>query len=78
VPFDEAGDLAAEFSDGIICRRDVFALGDRAREGSAVDRRRLLIATMMWGYGGRGGRSYANARRALGAADIDPRLNAWL
>ena len=41
-----------------------------------MDRRRLLVATMMWGYGGRGGRSYANARRALGAADVDPRLNA--
>ena len=76
VPFREVSDLAAIFGDGMISRRDIFALGDKAREGDAADRRRLLIATMMWGYGPRGGRSYTNARRALQAPDIDRRLAA--
>ncbi len=76
VPFAAVRDLSDKFGDGVIKRRDIFTLGDVARDGDAEDRRRLLVATMMWGYGVRGGRSYTNAGRVLRATDLDERLNS--
>jgi hypothetical protein len=74
VPCAEVEYLIDAFPNGRISRPDLFALGQRAVAGNADDRRRLLVATLMWGYGSRGGRSYTNAKRVLAVTSLDRKL----
>jgi hypothetical protein len=56
-----------------LTRQDLFDLGTAARaaQGTISDRRRLFFATLMWGYGDRGGRGPLNAQRALQSGHLD-------
>jgi len=74
VPWPEVRDLVDAFPEGRMTRQNLFALGRRAVAGNADDRRRLLVATLMWGYGERGGRSYTNAKRVLAVTSLDRKL----
>ena len=69
-------DLTARYPAGRITRGDLFELGDAARRGDSADRRRLLLGTLMWGYGRRGGRSYRNANIVLQNDNLDERIAA--
>ena len=66
--------LVKIFPDGRMTRQHLFTLGRQAKAGNTETRRRLLVATFMWGYGELGGRSYTNAKRALAATDLDQKL----
>jgi hypothetical protein len=74
VPYADVGSLVEDFPGGRIARNDLFRLGQLAIGGEPTDRRRLLIATLMWGYGPLGGRSYINANRVLGVTGLDKQL----
>lgn len=66
--------LVRDFPSGRLARNDLFRLGQQAIGGEPIDRRRLIVATLMWGYGPLGGRSYTNANRVLGVTGLDKRL----
>jgi hypothetical protein len=66
--------LNEQFGGESITREMLFALGDVARRGDSSECRRLLLATLMWGYGTRGGRSYRNAQAVLADRRLDGRL----
>jgi len=68
--------LVERFPGGQLTRGDLFELGDAARDGDLAARHQLVLATFMWGYGTRGGRSYANARKTLADPTLDRRLAA--
>ena len=74
VPSPEVEYLVNAFPDGRITRQDLFTLGRQARAANAETRRRLLVATLMWGYGELGGRSYTNAKRVLTVVGLDRKL----
>jgi hypothetical protein len=59
--------------NAVLTRQDLFDLGAAARsaQGTISDRRRLFFATLMWGYGPRGGRGPLNAQRALASGHLD-------
>jgi hypothetical protein len=75
VPYAEVRDLVKDHPDGQITRQHLFALGRQAVAGDAGDRRRLLVGTLMWGYGPKGGRSYTNANRVLKVGGLDRKLD---
>ncbi len=68
--------LVERFPGGQLTRGNLFELGDAARDGDLAARHQLVLATFMWGYGTRGGRSYANARKTLADPTLDGRLAA--
>jgi hypothetical protein len=74
VLYAEVGDLVENYPDGHITRQHLFRLGQHAVTGDAGDRRRLLVGTLMWGYGPKGGRSYTNANKVLKVNTLDRQL----
>lgn len=59
-----------------VTRADLAKLGDRCREADSEAQEELFFATMMWGYGAIGGRSYLNASKAVNDGRLGVALKA--
>jgi hypothetical protein len=71
---EEVGDLCDRYATGL-ARSDLAELAAKAVDSqAAIDRRKLLFATFMWGYGPRGGRSYLWANLAIRSPNLDETL----